>query len=159
MTSTKPAKADATGPQIGTLNVDGKPIRVWLRVHHDGIEYIGRLWFGDDPGATRGVMDHGVIPGNTRENVRASACRLTPEELQQRYDRAMRERRKYDPLRRLTQDMLSKVRRLNQVAIALQAGLIQPTDGADQLAETEAQLHELVARLRDVAGVQDEPAE
>jgi len=158
MTTTKHEKADA-GPKIGTLDVDGKPIRVWLRVHHDGIEYIGRLWFGDDPGATRGVMDHGVIPGNTRENVRASACRLTSDELRQRYERAMRERRKYDPLRRLTQDMLAKVRRLNQVAIALQAGLIEPADGADQLAETESQLHELVARLRDVAGVQDEPAE
>src|SRR3954468_14526838 len=134
MTTTKPEKADAKGPLIGTLDVDGKQIRVWLRVHHDGIEFIGRLWFGDDPGATRGVMDHGVIPGSSRENVRASACRLTPDELRPRYERAMRERRKYDPLRRLTQDMLSQVRRLNQVAIALQAGLIEPTDGADQLA-------------------------
>jgi len=71
----------------------------------------------------------------------------------------LRERRKYDPLRRVTQDMLARVRRLNQVAIALQAGLMDQADGADQLAETEAELHALVADLCDAAGVQNDASE
>ena len=151
-------EADESAPEIGVLHVDGKPVRVRLRIQHDGIEYVGQLWFGGDAGA-RDVVDRAVLPGRAKEDVVALARRLTPTELEQRYERALRERRKYDPLRRVTQNMLAKVRRLNQVAIALQAGLMDQADGADRLAETEAELHALVADLCDAAGVQNDSSE
>jgi hypothetical protein len=150
--------ADESGPELGVLHVDGKPVRVWLRIQHDGIEFVGHLWFGGDPGL-RDVVDRAALPGRAKEDVVALARRLTPAELEQRYERALRERRKYDPLRRVTQDMLARVRRLNQVAIALQAGLMDQAAGADQLAETEAELHALVADLCDAAGVQNDASE
>jgi hypothetical protein len=141
---------------IATLDVEGRSVRVSLRTRHDEIEFIGQLWFGEDDGSSRAVVDHASLPGPTIDDVVALARRLTLAELRQRYDRAMRERRRFNPLRRVTQDLLAKVRRLNQVAIALQAGLVESGDGADQLADTEAQLHALVDRLRDAAGIQGE---
>jgi len=102
-------------------------------------------------------VDHAALPGRTTHEVVDRARRFTTPELQQRYERATRERRRYDALRRVTLDMLAKVRRLNQVAISLQAGLVDEMAGADQLAETEAELHEMVAHLRDAAGVQKDP--
>jgi hypothetical protein len=155
-----PEKAVPTSVRIAELDVDGRAIGVWLRLQHDGIEYVGQLWFGDDPAITRGLLDRGMLPGCTTDDVMALARRLTMDELRQRYDRAFRERRRYDPLRRITQDMLATVRRLNQVAIALHAGLVDSADGADQVTAAEAQLHALVDSLRDVAGIEDEfPAE
>ena len=147
-------EAQAGAPEIDVLHVDGRTVRVWLRIEHDGIEFVGHLWFGGD--GTRAVVDRGVLPGRTSDEVTALARRLTTSELEQRYERAVRERRRYDPLRRVTQDMLAKVRRLNRVAIALQAGLLDPAAGADQLAGAESELHALVANLREAAGVQDD---
>jgi len=144
-------------PEVGVLAVDGREVRVRLRIAHDGVEYVGHLWFHSDSGPRSGVVDHAALPGRTTHEVVDRARRFTTPELQQRYERATRERRRYDALRRVTLDMLAKVRRLNQVAISLQAGLVDEMAGADQLAETEAELHEMVAHLRDAAGVQKDP--
>ena len=147
-----------SGPEIDVLQVGGDDVRVWLEIEHDGIEFVGHLWFGGKAVGGRGAVDRAVLPGNSHDEVIARAKRLTKPELLKRFERAMRERRRYDPLRRATQDMLAKVRRLNQVAIALQAGLLDSNDGADQLAAAEAQLHDIVGRLREAAGVEEEAA-
>ena len=141
--------------EVGVLDVDGKHVQVSLRIAHDGVEYIGHLWFTGDS-VPRGAVDHAALPGRTTQEVVERTRRLTGPELEKRFKRALRERRRYDSLRRVTLDMLGKVRRLNQVAIALQAGLVDEVAGADQLTETEAELHEMVALLRETAGVEDE---
>src|SRR3954471_13101101 len=91
---------------IDTLDVDGRRVRVWLRIIHDGIEFVGQLWFGEDDASARGVVDRAVLPGPTIDDVIALARRLSASELSQRYERAVRERRRYNPLRRVTQDLL-----------------------------------------------------
>jgi len=51
--------------------------------------------------------------------------------------------------------MLSKIRYLNQVAISMRAGLLDVDGAAQEIALTERQLHEIVDRLRALAGVED----
>lgn len=84
----------------------------------------------------------------------ALAQRLTPSELTLRYRRAVAERRRYHELRRVTEDVLSKIRYLNQVAISMRVGLLDEEGAAQELEVTEKQLHDLVERLRFAAGVE-----
>ena len=135
------------------IEVDGRKYAVALRVHHDGIEYVGRLWFSDEAWEDTGMPDRGAIPGRTPEEVWSAASRLRPEELRQRYDRAMAEKRRFHRLRRVTDEMLGKVRFMNQVAIAMRAGLLDSEGAAQEIELTERQLHELVDVLRSVAGI------
>ncbi len=51
---------------LSTLEMDGKPFDVSVRIAYDGIEYIGRLFFSD-PATGHGSPDHGAIPGRTVE--------------------------------------------------------------------------------------------
>src|SRR5262245_21559883 len=82
-------RAKETDVHIADLDVGGQSVAVWLRTHHDGIEFVGHLWFGGgDPGSTRGVIDRAILPGaNLDENVQR-ARRLTADELRLRYERA-----------------------------------------------------------------------
>ena len=70
--------------------------------------------------------------------------------------RETRETRRFHALRRVTTDVLAKIRRLNRLAIAMRAGLMDTEEAAREIAAAEADLHDLVDRLRDVAGVEDE---
>ncbi|MBK5189008.1 MAG: hypothetical protein JJD97_12255 [Gemmatimonadaceae bacterium] len=65
-------------------------------------------------------------------------------------------KRRYLSLRAVTDDILRKVRYLNQVAVSMRAGLIGLDGAAQEIDFTEHQLHELVARLRDAAGVEEQ---
>ena len=46
---------------LSTIEMDGKPCAVSVRIAYDGIEYIGRLFFSD-PETGDGLPDHGAIP-------------------------------------------------------------------------------------------------
>jgi hypothetical protein len=139
---------------LTAVEVDGRRYAVALRIHHDGIEYVGRLWFADDGWEDTGMPDRGPLPGRTPEEVWALASRLRPDELRQRYDRAVAEKRRFLRLRRVTDEMLGKVRFMNQVAIAMRAGLLDADGAAQEIELTERQLHELVDVLRSVAGIE-----
>jgi hypothetical protein len=148
---------DVIQPNVATFEHEGKRLNVSCRIAFDGIEYVGRLWFSDGTPSEKGITDRGAFPGRTRDEVVALAQRLTPSELVLRYRRALAERRRYLELRRVTEDMLGKIRYLNQVSVAMRAGLLDEEGAAQEVEVTEKQLHDLVGRLRSSAGVEGEP--
>ena len=141
-------------PHIASLEYDGRRYNVSCRVAFDGIEYVGRIWFADEGWDDGGLPDHGSLPGRTREEVLALARRLTQQELMLRYRRALAEKRRFAGLRRATDEILGKIRYLNQVAISMRAGLLDAEGAAAEIDLTERQLHEVVAKLKQHAGVE-----
>jgi hypothetical protein len=135
-------------PHITTLDYDGR------RVSFDGIEYVGRLWFADEAWDDGGLPDRGPLPGRTREEVLALARRLTQQDLLLRYRRAVAEKRRFTGLRKATDEILSKIRYLNQVAISMRAGLLDTEGAAAEIDLTERQLHEIIEKLKVLAGVE-----
>jgi hypothetical protein len=147
---------DVIQPHITAFDLDGKRLNVSCRIMFDGVEYVGRLHF-DDPANPDGTLaDRAAIPGRTRDEVLALAERLTPPELALRLRRAMAERRRFFELRRATEDLLAKIRFLNQVSISMRAGLLDEVGAAQELDLIEKQMHELVDRLRFAAGVESD---
>lgn len=147
---------DKQQTHVATIDHDGRRYNVAVVTQFDGIEYVGRLYFSDDAWEDVGLPDRGPLPGRTRDEVLALARRLTPQDLVLRYRRAVAEKRRFVGLRRATDDILSKIRYLNQVAISMRAGLLDVEGAAQEIALTERQLHEIVDRLRVFAGVEDE---
>jgi len=146
---------DQATTHIATLDHLGKRYDVTCRVAFDGIEFVGRLWFAEEGWDSPGLPDRAAIPGRTREEVLELAQRLTPVELGLRHRRALAEKRRYLRLRRVTDDIITKIRYMNQIAISMRDGLLDE-DGAHQEIElTEKQLHECVERLRHSAGVEE----
>lgn len=148
---------DSIEREIATVNSEGRQLAVTLSVTFDGIEHVGRLWFAEEEWEDDGIPDRGVISGRTTEDVIESARALTEAELLARHRRATVNKRRYLSLRAVTDEILRKVRYLNQVAVSMRAGLVDLDGAAQEIDFTEHQLHELVARLRDAAGV-EEPA-
>lgn len=144
-----------TQATVGTLDVEGQRYRATVHVSHDGIEYVGRLWFaaveGENPEA---IPDRGVVPGRTEAEVISATRRLRPDELQQRYQRAHAERRRYHGLRQLTGEVLGKIRYLNQVGVSMRSGLLDGEAAAQELELTEGQLIELIKQAKRLAGVE-----
>ncbi len=147
---------DVTQPQIATIEHDSKRLNVSCRIMFDGIEYVGRLWFTEEGSSEAAIPDRGALPGRNRDEVLALAQRLTHPELALRYRRALAERRRFFELRRATEDVLQKIRYLNQVSISMRAGLLDKEGAAQELDMTEKQLYELIERLKASAGVEGE---
>ena len=138
---------------LTTIEMDGKPCDVSVRIAYDGIEYIGRLFFSD-PATGQGIPDHGAIPGRTVEEAVTFARRLTLEDFTRRYHRARADKRRYTLLRKATDEMLMKIKYMNRVAINMRKGLLD-ADGAKQEIELiQRQLHDMIDRLPDQAGVE-----
>jgi hypothetical protein len=146
---------EVSQPFVGTIEADGRRFTVTCRIVYDGIEYVGRLWFADEAWDDIGLPDRGPFPGRTKEEVLALAKRLTEDELVARFRRAVVEKRRFKSLRRAVDDILAKVRYLNQVAISMRAGLLDVQGAAQEIDLTERQLHEAIDRLRDVVGIED----
>ncbi len=146
---------DGEQPHIATLEVDGKTFNVSIRVVFDGIEYVGRLWFANDEWDEVGIPDRGGFPGRSRDEVVASGRKLSTDDLLLRYRRASADKRRFLGLRRTTEEILSKIRYLNQVAVSMRAGLLDVEGAAQEIGLTERQLHDLIDRLRSNAGVED----
>lgn len=144
---------DVIQPHIATIEHDGKRLDVSCRIAFDGIEYVGRLWFSDAAGGVR-LMDRGAIPGRSSDDVLALARRLTPPELALRYRRALAERRRFFELRRVTEEILTRIRYMNQISVSMRAGLLDAEGAAQELEITEQQMHELVDQLRLASGIE-----
>jgi hypothetical protein len=114
----------------------------------------GRLWFAEEAWEDAGFPDRGALPGRNRDEVLALARRLTEHDFRLRYQRALAEKRRYHGLRRMTDEILQKIRYLNQVAISMRAGLLDADGAAQEIDLTEQQLHDAVERLADYAGVE-----
>jgi hypothetical protein len=149
-----PVRDDSVQPHIATLEYDGRRFNVTCKVVFDGIEYVGHLWFADEAWDDNGVPDRGSLPGRTREETLVQARRLTPQELMLRYRRALAEKRRFTGLRKATEDILEKIRYLNQVAISMRAGLLDSDGAAAEIELTERQLHEIVEKLKVFAGIE-----
>ena len=149
------AHDDLSQPHLTTIEVDGRRFNVSMRVTYDGIEYVGRLWFADEAWDDAGFPDRGALPGRTKEEVMKMAQRLRPEDLARRYQRALAEKRRFLGLRKTTEEILSKIRYLNQVSVSMRAGLLDVEGAAQEIEVTERQLHDLIGYLRGVAGVED----
>ena len=149
-----PLNDDIVQPHITTIDYQGRRYNVSCRIAFDGIEYVGRIWFADEAWDDNGIPDRGALPGRNREDVLAIARGFTPQELTLRYRRALAEKRRFLGLRKVTDEILSKIRYLNQVAISMRAGLLDVDGAAGEIDLTEKQLHELIDRLRSFAGVE-----
>jgi hypothetical protein len=139
---------------LSTITVDDREVRVSLHIAHDGVEFVGRVWFAEQQWANSGIPDRGVLPGRTEAEVLTLARRLRPDELLQRYRRANAEKRRFHGLRRLTMEVLAKIRYLNQVAVSMRSGLLDRDAAAQEMQLTEEQLIELVKQARMLAGVE-----
>lgn len=150
-----PGYEDTGQPEVGSFELDGQTIEVRMRIIFDGVEHVGRLWFAEEGWDDDGIPDRAALPGRTKDEVLALAKRLYPHELVARYRRAQAEKRRFHSLRKLTDDILAKIRFLNQVGISMRAGLLDMEGAAQELELTERQLHDLVDRLRPAAGVEE----
>ena len=145
---------DIVQPHIADIEHDGKNLAVSCRIAFDGIEYVGRLWFADKRDPETAIPDRGALGGRSRDEVNALAMRLTQPELALRYRRALSEKRRYFELRKVTEEILAKIRYINQVSISIRAGLLDKDGAAQELDITEKQLHDLVDKLHIAAGVE-----
>ena len=139
---------------VTTTEIDGRTYSVTIRVDFDGIEHVGHLLFRDaDWEEDDGVRDHGSIQGRTPNDILLAARALSAHELALRHRRAVSERRRFNGLRHITQEVLSQIRYLNKVATSMRAGLLDVDEAATEIASTEQRLHEMVGQLRLYAGV------
>lgn len=139
-------------PYVATIDMDGRSYNVSVRIVYDGIEYVGRLWFADESWEDLGLPDRGALPGRSREEVLALAKRIPSDELIKRYRRALAEKRRFVGLRKHTDEILSNIRYLNQVAVSMRAGLLDVDAAAEEINLTEQQLHRLIDTLAEYAG-------
>jgi len=140
---------------IATIDHLGKRYSVTCRVAFDGIEYVGRLWFAEEDWDQTGLPDRAAIPGRTREEVLELAARLTVEDLELRHRRALAEKRTYLRLRRVTDEILTKIRYMNQISLSMRDGLLDAEGARQEIELTERQLHEAVDRIRHSAGIEE----
>lgn len=144
-----------TQPLIASTEYLGRRYNVTCRVGFDGIEYVGRLWFAEEDWEDSAVPDRAAIPGRTRDEVIERARALTPHELDLRHRRALSEKRRFVRLRRVTEEVLTKIRYMNQIAIAMRDGLLDEEGASQEIELTERQLRETIDRLRLSAGIED----
>lgn len=147
--------SDSTEHKVRSISIDGTDYIISLKVGYDGVEYIGRLLFTD--AATQiFYQDHGGVPGISVLDAVRKAKEFTEAELRQRCHRALSEKRRFGKLRRATDEMIEKIRHLNRVAVGLEKGTIDRDSGTRDLDKVQAQLLEIVRKLRQHAGVEDE---
>ena len=140
---------------LATIDADGALCDVMVRFSYDGLEHIGRLWFGGPAVNDKPIPDHGGIPGRTIEEAVQLAERFTTDDLLRRFYRARAEKRKYLQLRRATETLLDKVKYMNRIALSMKGGMLD-SDGAQQeLDLIVKQMHELVDTLPGLAGVEE----
>lgn len=144
-----------TYPHIGSIEHLGRRFDVTCRIAYDGIEYLGRLWFSEEGTDDGGLPDRASVPGRTRDEVLERARGFTPRDLLLRYRRAVSEKRRFFKLRRETDDILAKIRYLNQIAMSMRDGLLDEEGANQEIELTERQLHETIERLRHNAGVEE----
>ena len=146
--------SESAAPPIRTIEHQGRRYAVTCRIGFDGVEYVGRLWFGPEDGSEPPMPDRSAVPGRTRDEVLTFAQRFTPQELMVRHRRALAEKRRYLSLRRATDEIIAKVRYMNQLALSMKAGVIDPEGANQEMLLTEQQIIDVVMKLKDYAGVE-----
>jgi hypothetical protein len=145
-----------TDHEIRSITLDGENYTVSLRVGYDGVEYLGRLRFTDAKSEIT-YQDHGAVPGISVLDAVRKAKEFSETEMSQRCYRALSEKRRFSRLRSTTDEMISKIKHLNRIAIGLEKGIIDPDGGKQELNQVQSELLDIVRTLRLHAGVEDEP--
>ena len=145
---------ETAAPPIGFVEHQGRRYVVTCRIGFDGVEYIGRLWFGPEDGSEPPMPDRSAVPGRTRDEVLTFAQRFTPQELMVRHRRALAEKRRYLSLRRATDEIIAKIRYMNQLALSMKSGVIDTEGARQEMLLTEQQIIDVVMKLKDYAGVE-----
>src|SRR3954470_18746082 len=141
-------------PPLATIDQQGRRYIVICRIGFDGVEYIGRLWFSPEDGSEPPMPDRSAVPGRTRDEVLTFAQRFSKPELMVRHRRALAEKRRYLSLRRATDEIIAKIRYMNQLALSMKTGVIDHDGAAQEMLLTEQQIIDVVVRLKDYAGVE-----
>jgi hypothetical protein len=149
-------ESSATEHSIGKITAGGKEYSVSLRVGYDGVEHIGRLQFAEASNPDVIYQDHGAIPGTTVAEATWKAKELSDKDLEHRLHRAMSERRRFGKLREATNDMIERIRDLNEVVINLQTGGRDRDEGNKEIEKIQGDLMKIVRSFRQHAGVEDE---
>ncbi len=149
-----PTFGPVTLTPIATITVDDREVRVTLHTAHDGIEFVGRLFFAEQGWTNSGIPDRANLPGRSIDDVVVLARDLRPEELAQRYRRANAEKRRFHGLRQLTLELLSKVRYMNQVGVSMRTSMLDAEAAQQELELTEEQMVKLVRQMKNLAGVE-----
>jgi len=150
-----PPLSQDTPPVVATIDHQGRRIVVSCRVAFDGIEHVGRLWFAEEGTGERGIPDRGAIPGRGADEVLAAARKLSAQELALRHRRAVAEKRRYLKLRGVTDEIINRIRYMNQVAISVRMGMIDQEGAGLEMELIERQLHDCISRLRGAAGIEE----
>ncbi|HEV7838920.1 MAG TPA: hypothetical protein VM166_08975 [Gemmatimonadaceae bacterium] len=140
---------------ISSITVDGKEYRVALRLAYDGVEYIGRLWFSDPSSDQMGIPDHGAVPGRTIAEAVEVARKLTPQDLERRCHRALADKRRYIRLRRATEEIITKIKYMNRVAVTMRHGMLDSEGASQELELIQKQIEEIVKTLPFHAGIEE----
>jgi hypothetical protein len=148
-----PDPAVAGAIPLAVLPHAGERYTVSLAVEYDGLEHLGTLWFAPDAGGTLS-RDRGTLPGRTPDDVHRLARTLTLEELHERLQRALSDKRRYLQLRVLTDELLGQIRYLNHVSVSMRRGVLDAEGAADELRNTESAMRALVARIGQAAGIE-----
>lgn len=142
--------------EVRVIELDGHSYRAILRVGFDGVEYVGRLWFSDKSDSKLAFLDHGAVPGSTAEDAVRKARGFSQTELEQRCYRALSEKRRFGALRRATDEIVHHIKYLNRVVINLQAGMLDPDGGQQEIQQIQGQILEIVRSLPLHAGVESD---
>jgi hypothetical protein len=140
---------------ISSITVDGKEYRVALRLAYDGVEYIGRLWFSDPNSDQMGIPDHGAVPGRTIAEAVEVARKLTPQDLERRCHRALADKRRYIRLRRATEEIITKIKYMNRVAVTMRHRMLDSEGASQELELIQKQIEEIVKTLPFHAGIEE----
>jgi hypothetical protein len=145
---------ETPAPPIRILDDEDRRVAVWCRVGFDGVEYLGRLWFGPEDGSEPTLPDRALIPGRSHDAVIESARAMSPHELLVRHRRAQAEKRRYASLRRATEEIIAKIKYMNRIAVSMRSGVIDPVGASQELELTEHQIADIVGRLKEYAGLE-----
>ncbi|HEU4564373.1 MAG TPA: hypothetical protein VFS05_06990 [Gemmatimonadaceae bacterium] len=142
---------------VPAMNIDGLWYDVSVQLWHDGTKYAGRVWFSGAGTGEGGMPGRRLFYGATRDEVLERVRELTEQDMRGQFRSAMVDRRRYLPLRALTDEILHNIRLLNRVAVEWRTGMAAPEPAEAEMRHIEERLHELVNGLRAVAGVEGEP--
>jgi hypothetical protein len=113
---------------ISSITVDGKEYKVALRLAYDGVEYIEAV---------------------------EVARKLTPQDLERRCHRALADKRRYIRLRRATEEIITKIKYMNRVAVTMRHGMLDSEGASQELELIQKQIEEIVKTLPFHAGIEE----
>jgi hypothetical protein len=113
------------------------------------------LWFSDPNSDQMGIPDHGAVPGRTIAEAVEVARKLTPQDLERRCHRALADKRRYIRLRRATEEIITKIKYMNRVAVTMRHGMLDSEGASQELELIQKQIEEIVKTLPFHAGIEE----